>query len=279
MKIRTQSIVQTLCVLTLCVASYQVAHSDELNTVLMNSTFEIGGPSTTVGKTTTGTVFFMLKPQKDNPQRAYFVLITAAHVLNEIAGEDATLLIRAKNNKEFRKTPFPLKIRRGDKNFYVTNPTADVAAMYVSLPSDLNTQFLPIQALADDAELERIEIHPGDELFCLGFPLRADFNGFPVLRTGTLASYPITPSKTVKQYMFTFHIFPGNSGGPVYYSFTHRFHGGAFQMGEIDQGVIGLVTQQLSSSLPEYKDSPLDVAVVVPSSYIRDTIALLPEAP
>jgi len=42
--------------------------------------------------------------------------------------------------------------------------------------------------------------------------------------------------------------------------------------------VIGLVSQQVKSSIPEFKDEPLDIAIVVPSSFIIDTIALLPDA-
>jgi hypothetical protein len=45
------------------------AKSAEINTILMNSTFQISGPSKVEGKTTFGTVFFMLEPEKDDPQR------------------------------------------------------------------------------------------------------------------------------------------------------------------------------------------------------------------
>jgi len=280
MKLRTTFIVQTPCLLMVFAPHCRAASEVELNTILMNSTFEIGGPSAIQpGKTTTGTAFIMIRPGKDDPLRGDYILITAAHVLDEISGDDAMLLLRKKEANGFKTLPYPVAIRRNGVKLFVTHPNADVAAMHAFLPTELNLKFLPIQYLADDAALERVEVHPGDELFCLGFPLRIDFNGFPVLRTGTLASYPITPSKTVKQYMFTFHIFPGNSGGPVYFSFTNRIHGGTMNLGAVDQGVIGLVSQQLSSSLPEYKDSPLDVAVVVPSSYIRETITLVPGTP
>jgi len=113
--------------------------------------------------------------------------------------------------------------------------------MFVNLPTDTEIKLLPIAFLADDARLEHLEVHPGDELLCLGFPLAADVNGFPVLRSGLLASYPITPSKTVKQYYYNFHIFPGNSGGPVYFNFLNRVYGNATHLGDIEQGVIGLV--------------------------------------
>ncbi len=256
------------------------AGSQELNTALMNSTFEIFGPSTEVGKTTFGTVFFLGRPLRTDPKRGSYVLITAAHVLDEISGDTATLVLRKKDvTGALNKLPYLIAIRSQGTKLYVKNPDADVAAMFVRIPTGAEPMLLPTSSLVDDAVLEHLEIHPGDELLCLGFPLAVDVHGFPVVRSGLLSSYPITPSKTVKQYYYNFHIFPGNSGGPVYFSFSNRIFNGATNVG-LRQGVIGLVSQQVASALPEFKDVPLDIAIVVPSSYIQDTIAMLPdEAP
>jgi hypothetical protein len=256
------------------------APSQELNTLLMNSTFEILGRSTEPGKINNGTVFVMGRPKKDDPARGYNVLITAAHVLDDISGDDAVLLLRRKTTDgSYTKYQYAIKIRRLDSNVYVKNADADVAAMYVNLPRDLAPSLLTTERLVDDAEFQRLEIHPGDELSCLGFPLFADANGFPILRSGKIASYPLVPAKTVKQYLYDFHVFPGNSGGPVYFSFSNRIYGGSMHLGETVQGVVGLVIQQENSTLPESKDISLNIGVVVPSTYIRETIALLPDTP
>jgi hypothetical protein len=254
--------------------------SQDINTGLMNSTFEILGPSAThPGATTFGTIFIMGKPLKDDATKSYYVLTTAAHVLNEISGDEATLRLRKKNKEgTFDVVPSPIKIRQNGANLFKVNPEADVAVMYVALKTEFDVSPIPIQLLADDAALEQLQVHPGDELLCLRFPLAAELNGFPVVRSGLLASYPVTPYKTVKNYFYNFHVFPGNSGGPVYFVFSNRIYGGATHIG-ISQGVIGLVSEQLSSAFPEYKDASLDIAKVVPSSFIRDTIALLPDAP
>jgi hypothetical protein len=259
----SQRLTMAIALILCCVPT----HAQELNTILMNSTFKIVGPNARIkGNIIFGTVFIMAKPIKETPDRGYYVLVTAAHVLDKIGGEEAAF-------------GYPIQIRTGSSNLYTTHPEGDVAAMYVRLPHDIDITPLTIEALVDDATLERLQVHPGDELFCLGFPLDVDLNGFPILRTGTLASYPITPSKTVKKYYYDFHVFPGNSGGPVYFSFVNRINANAAHFGSNDQGVIGLVVEQLSSARPEFKDLSLDVSRVVPSSYIRDTIALLPETP
>lgn len=160
---------------------------------------------------------------------------------------------------------------------YVTNPDADVAVMYGKLPTTVQFPLIPISVLADDFSLEALKIHPGDVLLCLGFPLFVDSNTFPIIRSGILASYPITPSETVKRYYYDFHIFPGNSGGPVYFDYggARSMGGGVVTLGT-EEGIIGLVSQQVTSNLPNYKGVSLDVSIIVPSSYIKDTISLLP---
>ncbi len=257
------------------------AHAQELNTILMNSTFKIIGPNATIKDNIIfGTVFIMAKPIKETPDKGYFILITAAHVLDAIGGEEAVLQLRRKGaGGTITAFGYPIKIRNGSSNLYKAHPEGDVAVMYVRLPHDIDIRPLTIEALVDDATLERLQVHPGDELFCLGFPLDVDLNGFPILRTGTLASYPITPSKTVKKYYYDFHVFPGNSGGPVYFSFVNRIYANEAHVGSNDQGVIGLVIEQVGSARTEFKNLSLDVSRVVPSTYIRDTIAQLPEIP
>jgi hypothetical protein len=256
------------------------APAQELNTLLMNSTFEVLGPSRAeAGKINGGTVFVLGRPIKDEPGRGYNVLITAAHVLDEIAGDDAVLLLRNRNAAGmYEKFQYPFKIRKYGSDLYYKHADADVAAMYVNLPR-LDITLLTTDRLVGDVEMQRLEIHPGDVLFCLGFPLFADNNGFAVLRGGVIASYPLTPAKTVKQYLYDFHVLPGNSGGPVYFSYLNRTYGGAVHLGDTVQGVVGLVVQLANSPLPEFKGIPLDVGVVVPAAYIIDTLALLPEAP
>lgn len=278
MTVRTRLAAIIPCFLTLPLICL-VASAQEINTALMNSTFEIIGNGPQIGQIVSGTGFIMGIPEKENPDVGHTVLITAAHVLNGLSGNDAKILLRRPDGQGgYTQYPYPLPIRANGKNLYVANPNADVAAMYILLPQELGITDLPIQFLADDARLAQLQVHPGDELFCLGFPLGIDFNGFPILRTGTLASYPITPAKAVKRYLFTFHIFPGNSGGPVYFYFSNRVYGGSTHTGT-ESGVIGLVSEQINSTSPEYKNNGLDVAVVVPSTYIRETISQLPAIP
>jgi len=233
-----------------------IGNAQDINTLLMKSTFELRGPAATPGQSSVGTVFILGKPHKDDPKQADCVLVTAAHVLDDVVGDEAELLLRYENGDgSFRTELFSISIRSKGANLYRKNPDVDVAVMYVRLPSQVNLQLLPISLLATDETVNTLEIHPGDELLCLGFPLAVDLNGFPLIRAGTLASYPLTPSKSIKIYYYNFHIFPGNSGGPVYFSFSNRVYKGGMTHIGVQQGLLGLVSQQVKSTQPGYQEA------------------------
>jgi len=257
------------------------APSEELNTVLMHATFLIAGPSSRVpNATATGTAFIIGVPHKDEPKIANIVLVTAAHVLDDIAGDKATLLLRRKNDGgTYTAVPFALAIRDNGRPLYVRHPTADVVAMYANLPDEVPITGLPPEALVTDKTLEDIDVHPGDEAFVLGFPLAVSSpGGFPLLRVGHIMSYPLTPMKTIGRIDFDLFIYPGNSGGPVYFSYSNRVFKGSVHLG-LNQGILGLVIQETHSAIPQFADKPLNYGIVVPAPFIRETIDMLPPAP
>jgi hypothetical protein len=217
----------------------------------------------------------MGRPSPD-PQKEYYVLVTAAHVFEAIGGDTAILALRKKEpDGGYTATPWPIKLRDNGKPLYVKAPDADVAALYVDMPDDLNVVILPNSFLADDDALKQFEIHPGDELLCLGFPLYiSSESGFPILRSGKIASYPIIPTTINKHIYFDFRVFEGNSGGPVYFVDHDRVYGGTTHLGETVQFVLGLVTSQLESRV--YNNQFVELASVVPAPYIREAINLLP---
>lgn len=252
--------------------------SFELNTALMRVTFQIAGPLVNrPDRTTFGTVFIIGRPTKADPKISYNVLVTAAHVLDDIGTDTATLTLREPDGKGLY-TPFvrTIQIREKGKALYTKHESADVAAMYLPLPQKLGIELLPMAFLVDDKTMTDIELHPGDQVLCLGFPLMASGpGGFPILRSGRLASYPLTPAKTVKALYYDVLLYGGNSGGPAYYSFENRVFAGATHIG-IQQGILGLVVQQANSKIPEFADKPLNLGVIVPAVYIRETIDKLP---
>jgi hypothetical protein len=239
------------------------------------------------GEKSTGTAFILGKPTKEEKGRAYFVLVTAAHVFNEMKGDKAVLVLRRRSGDSFVKVPYPIQIRRGTTPLWVQHSTMDVVVMYVSLPQDIDIQLIPIGMLATDDILKEFEIHPGDRLSCLGFPLMAEANdaGFPILRSGQISSFPLVPIKSVKTFLFDFNVFEGNSGGPVYFIDSNRNYAGGTHIGKI-QFLIGLVSEQkfaeerVESLRQSRKERyQLGLAVVIPAPFIKETIDRLPETP
>jgi len=253
----------------------------ELNSTMMRCTYKIRA-----GKSL-GSCFIIGKPFNNNPLQAYYVLVTAAHVLEETDCEEATIYLRKKcDNNLFKKYLWKFKIRQDNKPLWIKNKSGiDVAAMYIPLPKDLDIQLLPTSMFADDKVLSKFEIHPGDEMFCLGFPLGAEANesGFPILRSGKVASFPLIPTKANESFLLDFKIFKGNSGGPVYFVESNRNYAGGTHVGKI-QFIAGLVSKEFSAietikSLYEtsQKTHPLSLAIIIHAPHILETISQLPE--
>jgi hypothetical protein len=96
-------------------ASSQTEKDYDINTAMMKATFKIEG-RTAQGQPTIGTAFVMGRPYPhppvDQPQKARYVLITAAHVLNEMQGDTAILHLRRKGSMDnWVRIPFPITIR------------------------------------------------------------------------------------------------------------------------------------------------------------------------
>lgn len=251
----------------------------ELNTVLMKLTFLVSGPSAKEkDKLSIGTGFVVGKP--NNKGVSYFVLVTAAHVFDDIAGDTASINVRTEQpDGSYRVDQWPITLKDAGRNVYVKHPSVDVAAMYIALPETYSkTQQIGDALLASEEELKKYEVHPGDELFCLGYPLGASGPfGFPILRSGKVASYPLTPTRLHSKWLFDFRVFGGNSGGPVYLIDRSRMYQGNINIGETLQMVIGLVTEQAYADKERQKD--LQLGLIIPSPYIRATIDALPAEP
>jgi len=241
---------------------------------MFESTFKIQqqvGPSQIV----CGTGFVMGRPMEKQAGRGRYVLVTAKHVFEDMKSDFAELILHRRTQEgKWTRLTVPLKIREGSKPLWVQHPTADVAVLYLTLPDAVIRQglLLPTSMLADDKTLQDLEIHPGDELNCLGFPscLEANQFGFPILRSGKIASYPLLPTKETQTFLFDFEVFGGNSGGPVYLVHSNRVYQGGTHIGVV-QTVVGLVSQQAAVD-----GQRLVIAKIVHASLIRETLDLLP---
>lgn len=260
----------------------------ELNTVLMESTFRIEGRNAQ-NQPTMGTAFVMGRPYASDVTnmsgKGRYVLITAGHVLEEMQGDSALLHVRQKmNNASWSRASITIPIRANGHPLWTKHPSADVAVMYVKLPDSAGIPLLSTDLLADDKMLSEYSIHPGDTLECLGYPFGMESSdaGFPILRSGKIASYPLLPTALTKTFLLDFMVFKGNSGGPVYMVESTRTYGQATHLGTV-YFIAGIVTEEKSFSeqfvgqySAEVHQYQLGLAVVVHASLIKEAIDMLP---
>ncbi len=200
---------------------------------LMQATFYAHGPSKEFpGKESCGTVFFLIHPFEGEDEsvsgwKGDLVLVTATHVLEQISGDYLTIDLRKKTSDgEWERTPTKFRIRKDGKDIFNKHPDADVAVMW-GIDGIENSQAVlfkdvvavPTFLLTTDEKFKQLKLNTGSTLVCLGYPLCKSTNeeGFSILRGGMISSYPIFPMLKRKTFNFDFEVYPGNSGGPVYY--------------------------------------------------------------
>ena len=221
-----------------------------------------------------GTAFLINAPRPDGTPRT--VMVTAHHVLDGMASRDARVGWRSEMpGGGWRFAPDPLRIRdmAGDR-LWTKHPERDIAVMEISAPPVFARAAIPLGWLASGEDLDSWQVGPGDELLTLGFPRGYSSNtaGFPILRTGRIASWPLTPIDSFPVFLLDFPVFPGNSGGPVFWTPAARKLPGTVQPDH--PFIAGVLTSEVRPS-----DEPLGIGVVAHAGYVREAIALLDAAP
>jgi len=260
-----------LLILSLTVYSSKIfAAEEDLNTQLMRATFKIMHEKSTA----TG---FILK--KNNEEK--YILITAAHVLSNTPGNETTLQFRTKKaDGEYTKDPVKVTIRKDGKPLWAKHPTEDVAVLWVTPPKNSDLSNLSTDLLASDTLLKKHKVHPGDLVSVLGYPHRIESNnaGFPILRHGSIATFPLYPTAKTRTFFLSGNIFEGDSGGPVSLSKPSSTEPNKEEV----RLILGLVSAQqfidedvkliYGTSKIRHR---LGLAIIIHASLINETIDLL----
>lgn len=212
-----------------------------------------------------GTGFLVTDTAPDGHARV--VLVTAKHVFEEMSRSRLQIGFRAEVNQEWAYTPADLDIRTHQgRPLWTSHPERDVAVIELRVPEELAAKAIPLAYLADDDSFSQDVVAPGEEFMALGYPrgLSANAAGFPILRMGRLASYPMGASTTSPTFLLDFSVFPGNSGGPVLRNPDSK-------NGEGRRGLIaGLLTQQV-----EVDRERMDIGIVTHARFVRETLGVL----
>lgn len=243
---------------------------------LMSATVQVEQPLGD-GTRTVGAGFLISDPSPDGTPRV--VLVTANHLFKRMPGDKATIGYRVQQaDGAWRYAPQPIAIRSRGRELWTHHGERDVAVIAVTAPPEFAKAAIPLSWLAGDDTFDRYQLGPGDEMMALGFPegLSANGAGFPILRSGRVASYPLGPSTAFPTFLLDFRVFPGNSGGPVYLDAgrRRRVEGPEAPEGPEPGVVAGMLTQRV-----EVAGENLEIGIVTQARFIRETVALLDAAP
>jgi hypothetical protein len=257
-----------------CRAAAAVAESPRPKTDLVLATVRISNPKSTA------TAFILHRPAAEPGQPARPVLVTAAHVLERSEGAEISVMFRRKDaDGSFVKAPAPVKVRQETTALWIKHAKHDVAALAIDLPPGSDVPVLSLDCLATADDLKAGE--PGDLVRCVSFPHGAVFEpnaaGFPVVRLGCIAGYPLWPAER-QPLLVDYNTFEGDSGGLVYWE-------KADASGKPVCKIVGLVQgQHMFNQRYEFPyetgefRKQLGLAIVVQAQAIRETIDQLPPA-
>lgn len=268
-------------VIFLCLAGAASAQGDDFHTLMMRATVKLSHDRSTAAG------FVLRQSRPDTEPRS--ILVTAAHVLEKMSGDEAKLVYRIREAEGvYKKETLKLAIRKESQPLWTRHTTEDVAVMVVALPENSDLPDVSVDLLASDDLLRQHKVHPGQSVMSLGYPHRTEANdaGFPILRTGAIASYPLVPAKTNKTFLLNANTFEGDSGGPIYMTEAHAV-AASQQQDDAKSNEVRLILGLMHGQhfLDEemvmiYGTSKLrhrlGLGIVVQAAFIRETLDRLP---
>lgn len=235
---------------------------------MMQATFRL-----TDGRTS-GTAWLVSVPSKTSDS-SKTVVVTAAHVFQNLNGEKATLILRKKKDDgSYERLQHNLSIRQKTKILWKQHSQFDIAAIQIVLPDEADVLPIPLNKLTDrQSALDTIP--PAQRCLIPTFPAQMEGNraGWPILRNATVASFPNFPINRHPQFILDFNAFGGDSGAPVVLNPDNKDS-------KLRLRVVGMVIGQhrqtdrtITPNEERTVHTSLGLGIAVHAAFIRETIA------
>ncbi len=146
------------------------------------------------------------------------MLVTAAHVMNDMKRDVCKLVLRKKKEDgQYERLETPIRVRMDGRPLWRQHATADLAVMKFAFPAGIDIQPFELEQISSQEQIKAERVSLGDICFIPCFPakIEADTVGWPVLRRGSVASYPPSSNATASTFLINYSNFGGDSGAVV----------------------------------------------------------------
>lgn len=242
--------------------STHVVSADEAAEQLVLATYKLANEASTAS----GTVVCFKAGEEE-----HCAVLTAQHVFSKMRGDSCLLVSRvAREDGMFGRKEIQIAIRRGGRQLWLNHPKLDLALL--PLPKHVQVESLPSDCIAKPDAMEGV--HVGDAVRLSVFPERAESNdaGFPILRGGSIASFPLVPVKPHPIFMIDTTSWTGDSGGPVMHSTSRSPSGGPMVIG-IVRGMRSVTDTTRESRFVERRSRyPLGISEAIQASLVWEFV-------
>lgn len=191
------------------------------------------------------------------------IIVTSVHVLATMGRGPLMLGTRVPDARgEPEVAILRLHPERGRRHEYVRHPRQDVAAFALELSGEVS-DLLSIGSYLDERSIASGpgSLRAGAEVSFLGYPevLPGTAGAFPILRTGSVASYPLGTSAADGLFVVNADVYPGDSGAPVFVTGSSG-----------RPRLVGMIVRRIGTDEGKFSH----MAIAVEASAIRDTVRL-----
>lgn len=227
-----------------------------------------------VQRETSGTAFLVQRPPRDGQSSAGMALVTAAHVFEQMREPSCQLVLRQRlENGTYERREISIPLEETGRRLWLRHPQYDCAALPITLPENVTMHVLAWEQLLDDEGADVDQLTVGRDIYVACYPAKSEANpvGWPILRRGIVASYPLRPVQQAPTMYLDISGFGGDSGAPVAMVTSE-----GLRITGLVAGMIRQTDKVVSPFEERITHTPLGISIVVQSPWLRRTIEQLP---